>query len=255
MDNHYHLLIETPEANLVAGMRRLNGVYTQGFNRRHDTVGHVFQGRYKAILVDKQSYLLELCRYVVLNPVRARMCKRVQDYPWSSYLATLSRTGRPEWLAADRVLGLFSGRSPRGAYARFVQAGVDRVSPWQDLRGQIYLGNSAFLASMQSRLPEEGIDDVPAAQCQPTRPSREQLLSSVADAFGVTVAEVCARRHLEAARAATLLLRRAANLPIRDVAATLGVSAPRVSQIQRELESRPARGVLLSLLKAYQLKN
>jgi hypothetical protein len=124
MDNHYHLLIETPEANLVAGMRRLNGVYTQGFNRRHDTVGHVFQGRYKAILADKQSYLLELCRYVVLNPVRARMCKRVQDYPWSSYLATLSRTGRPEWHVgqanpepcARQIIGLVA--CPHLAYKR-----------------------------------------------------------------------------------------------------------------------------------------
>ena len=70
MDNHYHLLIETPEANLVSGMRRLNGVYTQAFNRRHQRVGHVFQGRYKSILVDKDSYLQELCRYIVLNPVR-----------------------------------------------------------------------------------------------------------------------------------------------------------------------------------------
>jgi REP element-mobilizing transposase RayT len=75
MDNHYHLLIETPEANLVCSMRRLNGVYTQAFNRRRKKSGHVFQGRYKSILVDKDNYLLELCRYIVLNPVRARMVK------------------------------------------------------------------------------------------------------------------------------------------------------------------------------------
>ena len=84
MSNHYHLLIETPEGNLVAGMRRLNGVYTQAFNRRHGRVGHVLQGRYKSILVDKDAYLLELARYIVLNPVRAGMVKRVQDWPWSS---------------------------------------------------------------------------------------------------------------------------------------------------------------------------
>ncbi len=73
MDNHYHLLIETPDANLSIGMRQLNGIYTQKYNRRHATPGHVFQGRFKAILVDKDNYLLELCRYVVLNPVRATM--------------------------------------------------------------------------------------------------------------------------------------------------------------------------------------
>jgi REP element-mobilizing transposase RayT len=81
MDNHYHLVIETPERNLPPGMRQLNGVYTQRFNRRHGRVGHVLQGRYKAILVERESYLLELCRYVVLNPVRAGLVQAPSDYP------------------------------------------------------------------------------------------------------------------------------------------------------------------------------
>ena len=80
MDNHYHLLIETPEPTLVAGMRRLNGVYTQAFNRRHRRAGHLFQGRYQAIVVDKDAYLLELCRYIVLNPVRAKAVKRPERW-------------------------------------------------------------------------------------------------------------------------------------------------------------------------------
>lgn len=82
MDNHYHLLVETPEGNLSKGMRHLNGVYTQRFNQNHARVGHVFQGRYKAILVQKESYLLELARYIVLNPVRARMVRSAKDWPW-----------------------------------------------------------------------------------------------------------------------------------------------------------------------------
>jgi len=88
MDNHYHLLVETPDGNLSKGMRHLNGVYTQRFNRKQNRIGHVFQGRYKAILVDKDSYLLELARYIVLNPVRARMLRSAEDWPWSSYRAT-----------------------------------------------------------------------------------------------------------------------------------------------------------------------
>lgn len=88
MSNHYHLVIETPEANLAEGMRQLNGVYTLRFNRRHGRVGHVFQGRYKAILIERDAYLLELARYVVLNPVRARMVVGPQDWSWSSYAAT-----------------------------------------------------------------------------------------------------------------------------------------------------------------------
>jgi REP element-mobilizing transposase RayT len=89
MGNHYHLLIETPDGNLSRGMRQLNGVYTQKVNRRYSRVGHLFQGRFKSILVDKGSYLLELARYVVLNPVRAKLVKDPKDWEWSSYRATV----------------------------------------------------------------------------------------------------------------------------------------------------------------------
>ena len=87
MGNHYHLLIETPEANLARGMRQLNGIVTQSHNRFHNRSGHLFQGRYKAILVDKENYLLELCRYIVLNPVAAGMVKAPENWPWSSFFA------------------------------------------------------------------------------------------------------------------------------------------------------------------------
>src|SRR5262245_51770683 len=80
MENHYHLLVETPKANLAIGMRQLNGIFTQSFNRRHRRVGHLFQGRFKAILVEKESYLLELCRYIVLNPVRVK--GRISPAAW-----------------------------------------------------------------------------------------------------------------------------------------------------------------------------
>ena len=85
MSNHYHLVIETPDANLAKGMRPLNGVYSQASNRRHERVGHLFQGRYKAILVDRNAYLMELSRYVVLNPVRAGWVAHPGDWQWSSY--------------------------------------------------------------------------------------------------------------------------------------------------------------------------
>src|SRR3970040_1788762 len=150
MDNHYHLLIETPEPNLVAGMRRLNGVYTPAFNRRHRRVGHLFQGRYKAIVVDKDAYLRELCRYIVLNPVRAKAVKRPERWPWSSYGATLGEGPAPSWLAVEEVRALFPGR---GAYRRFVEEGMGGDSPWTVLRGQIYLGGEDFLKPMRRRLP------------------------------------------------------------------------------------------------------
>ena len=108
MTNHYHCVVETPDANLSKGMRQLNGVYTQSINRRHRLVGHPFQGRFKAILVERDAYLLELTRYVVLNPVRAAMVSQAGDWPWSSYRAMVGQEPAPAWLQTDWVLGQFA---------------------------------------------------------------------------------------------------------------------------------------------------
>lgn len=110
MSNHYHLLIETRESTLAQGMRQLNGAFTQRSNRHHGRVGHVFQGRYKAILVQKESHLLELARYVVLNPVRAGMVRSAKDWPWSSYRATAAWIDVPSWLHVDWLLSAFGGK-------------------------------------------------------------------------------------------------------------------------------------------------
>lgn len=91
MSNHFHLLVETVDPTLARGMRHLNGIYTQATNRRHARSGHLLQGRYKAILVEKDSHLLELARYVVLNPVRAKMVRAAKDWRWSSYRSRRSR--------------------------------------------------------------------------------------------------------------------------------------------------------------------
>ena len=160
MSNHYHLLIETSEGNLSAGMRQLNGVYTQAHNRRHQRVGHVFQGRYKAILVDRDSYLLELLRYVVLNPVRAQMVARAQDWAWSSYPAMIGAKPVPAWLNSDWGLSQFGTQRlrQRARYEEFVQQGIDgpSASVWQGLKGQVFLGTDAFVEAMQRRLAQGG---------------------------------------------------------------------------------------------------
>jgi REP element-mobilizing transposase RayT len=167
MDNHYHLVIETPEANLARGMRHLNGVYTQAFNRRHRKVGHLFQGRYTAILVDKDKYLLELARYVVLNPVRAGMVKSAGQWPWSSYRATLGKTPSPDWLNTVWLLSQLSGkrREARTRYVRFIAEGRDQPRIWQRLRGQIYLGDEAFVKKLQRHLErDDSLKEIPRAQ-------------------------------------------------------------------------------------------
>lgn len=179
MTNHYHILIETPEANLAQGMRQLNGVYTQRFNRAHGRVGHVFQGRYKAILVERDSYLLELARYVVLNPLRAGMVKRLETWPWSSYLATCGQAPVPEWLQADWILAQFGRQraSAIGKYVEFVHEGARLPSVWTQLQGQIYLGSEAFVKKMQAHIEKRpSLDEIPRAQ-------RRMLTQSLED-FG-----------------------------------------------------------------------
>ncbi len=126
MDNHYHVVVETPDANLSKGMRQLNGVYTQYYNRQHNRAGHVYQGRYKAILIEKDAYLLELSRYVVLNPIRAYMVKDLNDWRWSSYLAMVGKAQRPDWLETDWLLSQFGvqRKSVITKYYNFVREGI-----------------------------------------------------------------------------------------------------------------------------------
>lgn len=167
MDNHYHLLIETPEANLSKGMRQLNGKYTQTFNRAHSRVGHIFQGRYKAILIDKDSYLLELSRYIVLNPVRARMVRSATEWPWSSYRATAGQQVKPIWLNTEWLLAGFGQQKLKAieAYKRFVSEGKGQPSPWEQLKSQIFLGDGKFVESMQSLIDvDKELSEIPISQ-------------------------------------------------------------------------------------------
>lgn len=171
MDNHYHLLIQTPDGNLSKGMRQLNGVTTQTSNRRHRRVGHLFQGRFKAILVDHDAYLLELSRYIVLNPVRAGMVKAPGDWPWSSYRASAGLAPVAPWLTVDGVLSQFAKRRSlaQQRYAQFVSEGIRADSPWQNLKGQVFLGDDRFVQQMQAKIESRQRNDVqiPAAQRRP----------------------------------------------------------------------------------------
>jgi REP element-mobilizing transposase RayT len=167
MSNHYHLMIETPEANLSQGMRQLNGVYTQSFNRNHRRDGHLFQGRYKAILVQKDSYLLELSRYIVLNPVRAGMVRSVNEWPWSSYHSTVSTMPAPGWLQTDWLLSCFAKRKNLAIdrYSAFVSEGESQASPWGQLRKQIYMGDDAFVEAMLAKVgPDSDLSEIPSSQ-------------------------------------------------------------------------------------------
>lgn len=137
-------------AVLSKGMRQLNGVYTQTFNRKHHRVGHVFQGRYKAIHVEKEAYLLELARYIVLNPVRAEMVRSAKDWPWSSYRSTAGQSPALAWLNTECLLAAFGRTKARAVegYKQFVSEGKNQPSPWRELRNQVYIGSDAFMKEL-----------------------------------------------------------------------------------------------------------
>lgn len=166
MGNHYHLVLETPEPNLARGMRQLNGIYTQRFNRRHSRTGHVFQGRYHAVLVDRDSYFLEAARYVVLNPVRAGLTELPQQWAWSSYRATAGVELPAVWLSVGEVLGQFGDNAARAraAYVSFVRQGKGLPSIWGGLRQQIYLGGEDFIERILGETPAEHLPEVPRVQ-------------------------------------------------------------------------------------------
>ena len=156
MGNHYHLMIETIEGNLSQGMRQLNAIYSQFFNRKHRHVGHVFQGRYKAILVQKETYLLELARYVVLNPVRAGLVDHPQVWQWGSYQSMIGEREPPIWLNIEWLLSQFghSAELARIRYREFVMQGIGRSSPLKDTQHQFVLGDKTFVAQHADRLKE-----------------------------------------------------------------------------------------------------
>src|SRR5690606_26253181 len=132
---------------LSAGMRDLNGRFARRFNDRHSRVGHVFQGRYKAFLVEKESYLLTLLRYIVQNPVRAGFTQTAADWPWSSHRATMGLVAAPQWLAVVETLHLFDHeiQPARHHYAEFVTAGAGEVSPPFDILQSGFIGSESFV--------------------------------------------------------------------------------------------------------------
>jgi REP element-mobilizing transposase RayT len=180
MENHYHLLIETPDGNLALGMRQLNGVYTQLFNKLHGRAGHLFQGRYKSILIQRDSHLLEVCRYVVLNPVRAKTAEGPEAWKWSSYRATAGReTGHP-CLTVDWVLGQFNGTRGKAEkeYRQFIQSGIGKTV-WTELRGQALLGDEEFADKLADHLRKHRhVPEVPRSQRYAHRPGLDKIFST-----------------------------------------------------------------------------
>ena len=235
MGNHYHFVLHTREPNLSRLMRHINGVYTQGFNRRHRLVGHLFQGRFKAILVDTDAYLLEVCRYVELNPVRAGMVNGPQAWAWSSYRAHVGLAPTPPWLDTAGLHGYLLGHPAGNAadtvraarqYAQLVAAGRG-VRLWDEgLNRQIYLGDDDFVARMQARA-----EHLRLASKAPPKPQRSmpRPLAHWLAACG-SREEALRRAHVESGISMTAL------------AGELGLSVARVSQLIARAEALRGAG-------------
>jgi len=184
MGNHYHLLLQTLESNLSAAMRHLNGVYTQRFNRRHQRCGHVLQGRFAAQLVDGDAYLREVCRYIVLNPVRAGLVAHPGDWRWSSFLATAGKTAAPGFLSVDWVRGLSGSRTRAAAlrqFISFVEAGIGvSETPVDRFRSKPVVGEALIERLGEGRREETECIEFPRAQRFASRPPLTRIFAGVA---------------------------------------------------------------------------
>jgi len=202
MGNHYHLILETPEGNLSRIMRHLNGVYTQLFNRKHSKAGHVFQGRYKGILIQRGAHLLEACRYIVLNPLRAGLCALPEDWAWSSYRATAGLSRAEPFLNVGWILEQFDENPgvATGKYAAFV-ADRKKKDLWSDLVGGISLGSPAFAARHVSDSNGNcASSEIPKIQRYADRPELKEVMRApgskwanalrAVDGFGYTQNDV-----------------------------------------------------------------
>ena len=214
MDNHYHLLIETPDGNLALGMRQLNGVYTQLFNKRRQRTGHLFQGRYKSILIQKDSHLLEVCRYVVLNPVRARMVPRPKDWKWSSYRCTAGLESPLPCVTIDWVLGQFSRKRSKAEseYRQFVGWGIDKETIWREVKGQSILGEDDFVEGLLPHIKKgRYIPDIPKSHRFANRPDlknifkesglrdrakRNKMIVEAVQKYGYSQRQIAAHLHM-----------------------------------------------------------
>lgn len=236
MSNHYHLLIETPEIGLSRGMKKLNETYAKWFNTRHRRVGHLFQGRFKNILVERESHLLELTRYIVLNPVRCGAVKYAGDWKWSNYRATAGLAKAPHWLETDWTLAKFDSwdrGQAREDYRRFVaEARGSEYKPWESLIGQIYLGGEAFSEMVQKIIDSQPRSRAyPRAQLEIVRPTLEHVIELVVCEFDESAEDLRKKNRRPGRKAFAALAHQEAGLTYRMIAEYLEVSPPAITKM------------------------
>jgi REP element-mobilizing transposase RayT len=248
MSNHYHLLVETPEVGLSDGVQWLNEMCAMTFNEKYERVGHLFQGRFKGILVEREGHLLELLRYVVLNPVRCGAVQFAADYPWSNYRATAGLEPAPPWLEVEWTLRQFGEdrATAQQRYRNFVaDARGASYNPWESLVGQIYLGGEDFCDRVHSMVKSRiRSREHPQRQRRVVRPSMDIVANLVVENFAVTHDALKRKTRGEAKKALAMLAADEAGLSLRTIGEWMGVTDWAVSKMRsagRELYERDRR--------------
>jgi len=236
MDNHYHLLIETPSGNLPQIMRHINGAYTTYFNVKRARSGHLLQGRYKAILVEIDEYAKELSRYIHLNPVRAKMVKTPEEYAWSSYRFYIGAEKPPEWLCRDFILGYFGNKVSiaQKGYCNFVSLLVNEKydSPLDEVVSSTLLGSPGFITFIKDKFlsGKKPDKDLPALKELVEKASIQDIFDKVESVFGK---EPSLGRNVK-----MFLSQRYTGEKLKDISAHFGIGESGVSQASRRVNDK-----------------
>jgi REP-associated tyrosine transposase len=236
MDNHYHLLIETPSGNLPQIMRHINGAYTTYFNVKRARFGHLFQGRYKAILVEIDEYAKELSRYIHLNPVRAKMVNTPEEHKWSSYQFYIGAQKPPEWLYRDFILGYFGDKVSiaQKRYRNFVSAKVNEKydSPLDEVVSSTLLGSPDFITFIKDKFlsGKEPDKDLPALKELVEKASMQDIFDEVESVFGK---EAALGRSVK-----MFLSQRYTSEKLKDIGTHFGIGESGVSQASRRVNDK-----------------
>jgi REP element-mobilizing transposase RayT len=242
MDNHYHLLIETPYANIKQVMQNINTSYTVYVNRRHKRAGHLFQGRYKAFIVDKESYLLELGRYIHLNPVRARIVKRSEDYKWNSYREYISEGSGDTITDTEDTLYSFSKKRAIAIkkYQEFVKAGILEVSPLKKAVGSI-LGDETFREKIIKYLKEiPDKTEISEFKKIQTKHKIEDVVKAIAKYYGISEDNLLKRRKATGRqrKIAIYLCKTLSGEKNVEVGRAFGITLQAVTNAMRDIDKR-----------------
>jgi REP element-mobilizing transposase RayT len=244
MDNHYHLLIETPRANISQIMQNINTSHTVYINKKYQRRGHLFQGRFKGIIVDKDAYLVTLSRYIHLNPVRANLVDRPENGRWTSYWSYVNGKGSDELVSSEDTLRCFSVRKGDAGrkYKMFVESGISRVSnPFEDLESGLVLGRDAFIEKIMNLLGKVNADDeLPQIRRLIKDVPSEKVIEYCCSYYGKTEEELIRRGKGKSERQAAIYLMKALSgkKTNSEIGNFFGIKGPAVSVAAKSIEER-----------------